>query len=251
MRILGLSSFVPEQICDVIKFSGYQSERTISNYCGYISDYLSQVIEDDSIDGAVYPKSCDSSRGITSYLDNSKKFLHQIHVPARQDEYAIEIFSESIKLYKESVEKFYDAVINENEINYRNEIICKRNTDIEAIYDNLEGIHYSVYLKLMHDLQKMPLNEQLDYLKNNRSESVINNGKKVFLIGSRVTDMSIIEGIEQSGMTVVGDNITESKRFYSQRNVEGIGDIYKKIANSILSNRLSPTQNNFCEILCK
>ena len=73
MRILSLSGFVPEQICDVVRFTQYEGDYKISHYCGYVSDYISQVLNDASIDGAVFPKSCDSSRVISSYLSNKSE----------------------------------------------------------------------------------------------------------------------------------------------------------------------------------
>ena len=77
MKILSLSGFVPEQICDTVRFTQYEGERTISHYCGYASDFISQVMNDASIDGAVFPKSCDSTRVISSYLAECGKFLYQ------------------------------------------------------------------------------------------------------------------------------------------------------------------------------
>ena len=51
-------------------------------------------------------------------------------------------------------------------------------------------------------------------------------------------------------MKVVGDNLPESGRLASMKPVCPNGDdIYKCIADSILKNRLSPTQDNFSAIL--
>ena len=49
MRILALSGFIPEQICDVVRFTGYEGEYNIAQYCGYAADYISQVINDDNL----------------------------------------------------------------------------------------------------------------------------------------------------------------------------------------------------------
>ena len=81
MKILSMSGLIPEHICDTVRFTQYTGDRNISHYCGYASDFISQVIQDDTIDGAVFPKSCDSTRILLSYLSDTEKFIHQINVP--------------------------------------------------------------------------------------------------------------------------------------------------------------------------
>lgn len=249
MRILALSSFVPEHICDVIKFDGYQGSHGISHYCGYATDYISQVLCDESVDGAVYPKSCDSSRVITSYLEGTQKFIHQLHVPARQDDMAVEVFAESVREYKEAVENAYDIYINDAALLRRCEIIGERNRQILRLYEELENISFSAYLQLLHTLQRLPLEKQLEYIREHRPEKQVSMGKRIYLVGSRITNMSVVREIEEVGMSVVGDNITESKRMFSQGEAKVKDDIYKGISESILRQRLSPTQNNFEEIM--
>lgn len=249
MRILALSSFVPEPICDVIKFDGYQGNHSISHYCGYVADYISQVLCDKSVDGAVYPKSCDSSRVITSYLEGTQKFIYQIHVPARQDDMAIEVFAESVRAYKEAVENAYDIRINDAALLRRCEIIGERNRQILGLYEDLENISFSAYLQLLHTLQRLPLEKQLEYIREHRPESQVSMGKRIYLVGSQIVNMSVVCEIEEAGMSVVGDNITESKRMFSQGEAQVKDDIYKGISESILRQRLSPTQNNFEEIM--
>lgn len=249
MRILALSSFVPEHICDIIKFDGYQGNHSISHYCGYVADYISQVLCDESVDGAVYPKSCDSSRVIASYLEGTHKFTHQIHVPARQDDMAAEVFAESVREYKEAVEYAYDIRIDDAELLRRCEIIGERNRQILGLYEDLENISFSEYLQLLHMLQSLPLEKQLEYIREHRPENQVFMKKRIYLVGSRITNMSVIREIEEAGMSVVGDNITESKRMFSQGEAQVKDNIYKGISESILRQRLSPTQNNFEEII--
>ena len=81
MNILSMSGFIPEHICDTVRFTQYSGERNIASYCGYASDFISQVMGDKNIERRI-SQSCDSSRIIGSYLDTCGKFLHQINVPA-------------------------------------------------------------------------------------------------------------------------------------------------------------------------
>ena len=247
MRILALSGFIPEQICDVVRFTGYEGEYNIAQYCGYAADYISQVINDDSIDGAVFPKSCDSSRIIGSYLDDTDKFIYQINVPARQDEFAIEYFAEILKNYKTALEQYYKVSLTEESIVKRIELIKNRNEWINKAYSRLEKISYYDYLSKIHKILSEPLEKQTINIEVDEREST---DKKVYIVGSFLANTDIAKTIEDLGMTVVGDNLPESGRLAAVKTVCQPGeDIYKYIAAGILSNRLSPTQDNFAAIL--
>lgn len=245
MKILSLSGFVPEQICDVVRFTHYEGDHKIMHYCGYASDFISQVLNDASIDGAVFPKSCDSSRVIVSYLSSCRKFLYQIPVPARNDEAAIDYLAYSIEQYQRAVEKYYGI----NEINVKDRIILvnKRNEIIKQMYNQLGNtVIYSKYLLGIHAMLKQPLERQT--LDNTIME--INGGnKRVYLVGSFLSNCDLVKDIERAGMIIVGDNLTESKRLFSAPPVSLEGNLYNNIAKSILYNRVSPTQNQFDQIL--
>ena len=75
-----------------IRFTGYTGERNIAHYCGYAADYISQVMNDRDIDGAVFPKTCDSTRTLTSYLSGSGKFCFQFVSNNSQHQFHPQIF---------------------------------------------------------------------------------------------------------------------------------------------------------------
>lgn len=244
MKLLALSGFIPEQICDTVRFSQYSGERNISHYCGYASDFICQVLNDDRIDGAVYPKTCDSSRIITSYLEESKKFHYQLNVPARQDEDAICYFASELKRYKQAIETYYQIEISD--IEDRTEKINKRNLDWKRLYNALENVDYYAYLSMIHNNLKEPLSRQKTeekYIKENTSD------KRVYLVGSYLSNLDIVQIIEQQGLKIVGDNLPESGRLVSSAEINIGENIYYSIAAGLLRRRLSPTQNNFNRIL--
>ena len=247
MRILALSGFVPEHICDVVRFTGFDGEYNIAQYCGYAADYISQVIKDDSIDGAVFPKSCDSSRIIGSYLSETNKFIYQINIPARQDDLAIRYFAELLKSYSKALKEHYKVSLTTESIEPRIELINKRNAWIKAAYDKLDRISYHEYLSKIHQLLSEPLEKQAEDIEFTEREST---DKKIYVVGSFLANEKIAETIERLGMKVVGDNLPESGRLASMKPVCPNGDdIYDCIADSILKNRLSPTQDNFSQYL--
>ncbi len=243
MKILSLSGFVPEHICDTVRFTGYSGDTAISHYCQYVADYISQVLYDNSIDGAVFPKSCDSTRIIKSYLGETRKFIFQIPVPARIDQYSTDFFANRIKEYKQALESYFGIQITD--IEKRIEALNNRNKEIKLLYDNLENISYCDYLQGIHKMLVSPLFEQrVPIVKKTTS-----NGKRVHLAGSFLTSEEILDVLEKSGLKIVSDNLPESGRLANRKPCEIDGDIYKNISKNMLSTRLSPTQNNFNEII--
>jgi hypothetical protein len=107
MKLLTFSNFVPEQLADTVRFIQYQGTFRQSHYCSYVQDFLSQAMEDTSIDGAVFPNSCDSARIAIDYLDANKKYCYQLKHPIQRDADGIRYFAQVIKEYQESLEVFF------------------------------------------------------------------------------------------------------------------------------------------------
>lgn len=228
----------------MVRFTQYHGGQKPSHYCGYAADFISQVLEDGSIDGAVYPRSCDSCRAISGYLSGSGKFIHQLNLPARRDVLAVEYLAAEIRRYQQAVEKYYGVELTD--IPQRIQKINERNEKLTGFYEDIAGISYRAYLGAIHDLLGRPLEEQVlpDALSGKTPGS-----KRVYIVGSFLSNLNVVSAIEAAGMTIVGDNLPESKRAISAPPVGTDDNIYINIANNILSRKLSPTQNDFQQIL--
>lgn len=123
-----------------------------------------------------------------------------------------------------------------------------RNEKLKDIYSQIEEISYSNYLKSIHQLLEQPLDRQV--IPNSFGNS-IQSKKRVYLVGSFLSNLSIVDMIENCGMKIVGDNLPESGRLISTPDVNLSGDIILNVARSSLEKRLSPTQNNFKNIIEK
>ena len=244
MRILSLSGFVPEQICDTVRFTQYAGDRNIAHYCGYVSDYISQVIHDDRIDGAVFPRSCDSTRTIGSYLSGTGKFLFQMMVPPIHTVQVRDYLATVIKSYKEKVERHYGVILDDTV--QRIALVNQRNAIIKELYKNLGDLSFADYLSQIHQALTKPLSEQIT-IGGVKGADV--SGKKVFLVGSFLSNPEIAVSIEKAGLSVIGDTLPESGRLASAKETAAAGDLYENIADYMLSMRLSPTQNSYADIL--
>lgn len=245
MNILSFSGFIPEQICDTVRFTGYNGNNSITHYCAYASDYVAQVREDPAIDGAVYPRTCDSCRVMRSYLTGcEEKFQFSFHVPARQDMTALEFLASEIQIYKHAVEEHYQIQIND--VSERFLKTQKRNADGRKLYQELSEISYASYLHAIHEMLKSPLeNQRLPFCLPKKPDIK----KHVYLVGSFLCDTEIAEQIERNGLAIIGDNLPESKRLFWETDQGTQGDLYHRIAAIMLSRQLSPTQNNFSELI--
>ena len=244
MKILSMSGFVPEQICDTVRFTGFDGSERLSHYCGYAADFIAQVREDDSIDGAVFPKSCDSSRSIGSYIDDTGKFIYSMPVPAVRTGDSIVYFAEVLKDYKSKIEQHFSVTISDEDIIARDGIISERNSKIAAAYAKLDGISYASYIREVHASLSAPYEFDESHIEAGVS------GKPVFLIGSFLSGVELADSIEKAGLKIAGDNIPESGRLASRAGfVSSETDIYMKIASEILCTRPSPTQDLFDETI--
>lgn len=235
-----MSGFVPEQICDTVRFTGFDGSGRLSHYCGYASDFISQVREDKSIDGAVFPKSCDSSRSIGSYIDDTGKFFYSMPVPAVRNAESVAYFAEILKDYKTKIEQHYGVSISEEDIKARDAVITARNEKIAAAYGNLKELSYASYIREVH----ASLNAPYEFDESRISKG--NDGKPVFLTGSFLAGIELADAFEKAGLKVVADNMPESGRLASRAGyVSSETGIYKKIASEILCTRPSPTQDLF------
>ena len=244
MKILSMSGFVPEQICDTVRFTGFDGSEKLSHYCGYASDFISQVREDNTIDGAVFPKSCDSSRSIGSYLEDTDKFIYSMPVPAVRTDESVSYFAGIIRDYKQKVEQHFNVSISDDEVKARDEVINARNAKIAAAYAHLKDFSYASYIREVH----ASLNAPYDFSES-RIEAA-GEGKNVFLVGSFLSAVELACSIEKAGMTVAADDLPESGRLAFRPAADApSGDIYEKIAYGILWKRTSPTQDLFDEII--
>lgn len=242
MKILSISGFVPEQICDTVRFTGFDGSERLSHYCGYAADFIAQVREDNSIDGAVFPKSCDSSRSIGSYIDDTGKFIYSMPVPPVRNDGSVAYFAEVLKDYKSKIEQHYSVTISDEDVKARDSVISERNSKIASAYAKLDCLSYASYIREVHASLSAPY----EFDESRIEEGV--SGKPVFLIGSFLTGVDLAGSIEKAGLKITGDNLPESGRLASRAGfVSSETDIFMKIASEILCTRPSPTQDLFDE----
>ena len=244
MKILSLSQFIPECFCDIIRFTGYHGDRNLSHYCGYASDFISQVLSDADINGAVFPKSCDSSRIMKSYLEDSGKFIYQFPVPLRPDETGQSFYSSVLQDFEHALCTRFPEY--EGQAEKRIPLINQRNVSVKNIYDHIEDYSFYDFLHELHRMLSKPLSEQMLSAEHLRTRT--SSGKRIYLIGSFLSNDSLIKTMEEKDLTVVGDYLPESGRLANAKPISTEGNLYNNIAEYILHTKPSPTQNHYDQI---
>jgi len=250
-NIITLSNYVPEDITDISRFNEYKPILEVPNYCTYAKNFTGRVIEDSEVDGAVIPNSCDSIRVSVDFISkSSKKFIHQLKHPLIISKDAVYQYANEILEYKKHFEYYFGTQISNDTISSRSKTLEEKYLFIHKLYKNLDDISFYQYIKAINESLQAPLNKwkkiiDISYRRH--------KGKKVFLIGPYLSDLSVVKKIEDVGGNIVGDDLTNSKRYFSSRtgiNVKG-NDIFEEIAKRMLSRHPSPTMNNFKVVLEK
>lgn len=253
LNILALSNFIPEEIIDVKRFESYKGNIRIENFCTYAQNFVSRVIEDDSVDGAVVPNSCDSIRMAADYIrENTGKFVYQIKHPLIFSSESILEYADEIIKYKSSIEKHFNISISREFMQDRIEKLDKKYLFIKGMYDSLNSISYYDYIKALNKSFTEPLNNWEDIFRTEYRKT--DNSVKVFIIGPFLSDISIIQKIEEFGGNIVGDDLTNSKRYFSIKALNSNVDesnIFINTAYRNLSRHPSPTLNNFREVVSR
>ena len=245
MKIVSLSGLVPEQIIDVVRFEGFVGDRNISHYCGYASDFISLANRDKNVDGIVFPRTCDSCRILSSYLDRKDLFYHHINMPVNKGDCSVDYLASEIKRFKLHVEEHFKISIKNEDIVKRIRLINKRNNDLLSLYNNLNHISYSDYLAHIHDLLVKPLSEQVVKIDFSNHSGKLNG----YLVGSFLANTNVVRIIEKQGVSIVGDNLPESGRLVSTPPVSESGDLFHEIAKSMIIQRGSPSLSNYIPLI--
>jgi benzoyl-CoA reductase/2-hydroxyglutaryl-CoA dehydratase subunit BcrC/BadD/HgdB len=244
-EILTLSNYIPEEVIDLQRFITYQGSVRINNFCTYVQNFMSRIIDDPGIHGAIIPNSCDSVRIARDYLaEYSDKFLFQLKHPLHDDANAVSYLSSEIVRMKDAISRHFDLTIGEDAIRDRMTEIDGRNRFLKRVYEHIEEISYHDYLRAVIGCLSARLADWKKHLDMQFGPS--GKGARVYLVGPFFCDLGIVRAIEKFGLTIAGDYITNSQRLFSGVPAEPRpANIYMDIAGRILSRYPSPTLNNF------
>lgn len=179
----------------------------------------------DYLDGIVSSKTCDIMRNMLGLWSRNIEvpFTFYIGAPAKRTEAARACLIEEFKLLRSGLEEFTGKTIDDSSINQSIETYNQSRKLLKELYelrkeDNppLSGSDFYHIVKAGFVTPKKEYNEMLLELKNNLTSSGASDGKGVRLLisGSTFEDANILTMIEDSGGTVVSDDLCIGSRYF-------------------------------------
>jgi benzoyl-CoA reductase/2-hydroxyglutaryl-CoA dehydratase subunit BcrC/BadD/HgdB len=211
-----------------------------------MKELIAAALYDKDVDGIVLPNSCDCVRTSADYIKREGLYVYQLKHPLVQTEAAVRYFALVIERFKCSLEEYFHQTISFETIALRTELIHEKNLFLREIYENADSFIYSDYLEKINQMLSHPLSEWKLYTPASSSHTRI--GKKIYIIGPFLTQTDIISQMEQCGLIIAGDNLTNSKRLITKSFSIREDTLYEDIARSILNECASPTISQFCTL---
>ncbi len=195
--------------------------------CSYMRSCLDQALKGryDYLDGVVFPKTCDMTRGLYSIWKKSVKLPYYwfLPVPGKSTEEAVELFSQELCFFKESLEEFTGGKISDESLKQAIKV-CNENRSLmrQVCETGLSDSHpYSgseVYEMLLAGLV-LPKEEHNAMLRKSldsaKSGSQSSEGKvRLMLSGNTFENIELVQTIEECGGDIVVDDLDIGTRRY-------------------------------------
>jgi benzoyl-CoA reductase subunit C len=195
--------------------------------CSFMRSALDQALKGrySYLDGMVFPKTCDMTRGMYSIWTRDVKIPHYYYlpIPGRTTDAAVEFFTEELKLFKESLEKYTGQKISDNSLKQAIKVYNENRKLLKDIYklrlqDNPPVSGSQIFGVTMSGLilPKEQHSEMLRrVLKDIPSPQSSPDGKmRLMVAGNTFENIELLQAIEESGGDVVIDDIDTGTRYF-------------------------------------
>ena len=259
-KIIGyLCAYVPQEI---IAAAGFIPFRIIANLnepiteadehmetivCPLVRNRFDQTLKGtyDFLDGLVIPHACDSiCRTYDIWKDSlGLPFNHFINVPHGIDDSSLQFFTEVLNTFRISLGEFAGKEISDDVLNEAIRAYNLNRTKVNELYTLRKSVPSPIYgsevVKTLVAGMGIPIQESTSLL-----EDVINEVKqrqavlplktaRLMIVGAELTDVALLELIEDVGANVVADELCPGARENLQL-VEIHGDPIAGIAERYL-----------------
>ena len=253
-EIIAAAGFHPLRIIGSLNTSGPHLQTLFNPACSFVQDVYAAACsgEFSYLDHIIFPNSCDSLKLLYQMWESEVKepSAYTLLHPINTDGGSIEYFAAQIKVFAEELHRNSGADFSQEE---PANVIDKYNRMrglLRQLYDirksNKAFLAGSDTIALMTAGLIMDRDEYHQIL-----EQVVQEGRKqkpqqdklsknIMLIGPLMDNIHFLEQIEESGATIVDDDITNGTRYFD-RDVQTQGDLYENLARRYLLSGPSPT----------
>jgi benzoyl-CoA reductase/2-hydroxyglutaryl-CoA dehydratase subunit BcrC/BadD/HgdB len=238
-------TYIPEELLDAanlfpyrIRATGNESTDLADTYmvrftCSFVRSSLNLALEGvfDFLDGLFICNSCDHSRRMFELYDmvvfKREGFTKQvprfyISLPHIISEEGFEWLCDEIYELKDNMERAFKVSITDEKLNTSIKLYNQNRKLLRNIYNlrlleqpkltGSEALRISIAnSSVPKEIANKELERILNYLKE-REPIVMDNKKRILLLGSIVDNMEFTELIEDSGVVIISDNICFGNR---------------------------------------
>jgi benzoyl-CoA reductase subunit C len=184
----------------------------------------------DFIDGMIIPYVCDSTRAFSHVWESifPHLFSHTLWLPKKCEGESVRGFLlQEFLRFKERLEDLGGREITTPALKKSIAIYNLRRRLLKKLFDSVKNgqiqISYADFLGIVQTAMVMPEEEGNTILEGLVKESNdppgVNHGNqrpRVFLLGTLCESNAILEGVDEVGLQVIGDNLYNGTRWFSQ-----------------------------------
>ena len=203
----------------------------------------------DFLDGLVIPHACDSiCRTYDVWKYNlGLPYSHLVDVPHSTDDSSLEFFKAVLGTFRRSLGRFAGKDISNEELTQAVQVHNQNRAKVRELYELRKTepplISGTEVNKALVAAMSIPVEESGELLSSVidevKARASVSPGKstRIMVVGAQVDDMAFIDLIENSGASVVADDLCPGAREYgadvepSQNPVDGIAERYLRKIN--------------------
>jgi len=203
----------------------------------------------DFLDGLVIPHACDSiCRTYDVWKYNlGLPYSHLVDVPHSTDDSSLEFFKAALGTFRRSLGRFAGKDISDEELSQAVQVHNQNRAKVRELYELRKTepplISGTEVNKALVAAMSIPVVESGGLLSSVidevKARASVSPGKstRIMVVGAQVDDMAFIDLIENSGASVVADDLCPGAREYgadvepSQNPIDGIAERYLRKIN--------------------
>lgn len=203
----------------------------------------------DFLDGLVIPHACDSicrTYDIWKYT-LGLPYSHLVDVPHSTDDSSLEFFKAVLGTFRQSLGRFAGKDISDEELTQAIQVHNQNRAKVRELYELRKTepplISGAEVNKALVAAMSIPVEESSELLSSvidevkARASVLPSKSTRIMVVGAQVDDMAFIDLIENSGASVVADDLCPGAREYgadvepSQNPIDGIAERYLRKIN--------------------
>ena len=203
----------------------------------------------DFLDGLVIPHACDSicrTYDIWKYT-LGLPYSHLVDVPHSTDDSSLEFFKAVLGTFRQSLGRFAGKELSNEELAQATQVHNQNRAKVKELYELRKTepplISGTEVNKALVAAMSIPVEESGELLSSvidevkTRASVLPGKSLRIMVVGAQVDDMAFIDLIENSGASVVADDLCPGAREYgadvepSQNPIDGIAERYLRKIN--------------------